>query len=62
MHYKVWGEITYPFPNFNRWSLVYDYLRMLGLELIRAILVLVFPRFTGRMVTYAGVEVYPWLP
>ena len=26
IHYNVWGEITYPFPNFNRirWSLGVD--------------------------------------
>ena len=24
IHYKIWDEITYPFLNFNRWSLGMD--------------------------------------
>ena len=46
IHYKVWDEITYPFPNFC-WSLgmdklfhptiywAYNYLSMMGLKLIQ---------------------------
>ena len=48
VHYKVWDEIIYPFPNFNSaavevWECIYyfishwwacDYLSMLGLNVI----------------------------
>ena len=37
IHYKVWDEITYPFPNVNSATTLYwtcDYLSMLGLKIM----------------------------
>ena len=50
IHYMVWGEINYPFPNFNGctieiWELITYFIR----------------NFTGHMITYPYWYLsYPW--
>ena len=64
---KVWDEITYPFPNFNRWSLGMDkwihptldngcnYLSMLGLKLNHARKRSPQKQITAHLTWYFGV-------